>query len=118
MTTITKVNRRDFFRVSATGAAGLMLGFALPERTKLDAQFPPPPVPRPSAHIRIGSDDSITFILPKVEMGQGPVTSLSMILADELDADWTKVHTEFAPVNPALYGAVQNVVGSMSIRTL
>ena len=50
-------------------------------------------------------------------MGQGPLTSLSQILAEELDADWTKVRTEFAPVNPALYG-FQGVVGSMSIRTL
>ncbi len=50
-------------------------------------------------------------------MGQGTVTSLSQILADELDADWSKVRTEFAPVDPALYG-FQGVVGSMSIRTL
>ena len=37
-------------------------------------------------------------------MGQGPMTSLSQILAEELDCDWTKVRTEFAPVDPALYG--------------
>ena len=117
MTTV-KVHRRDFLRVGVTSAAGLVLGFTLPERDKLDAQFPPPPVPRPNAYIRIAPDETVTFTLPKVEMGQGPVTSLSQILADELDADWSKVRTEFAPVNPALYGAVQNVVGSMSIRTL
>jgi isoquinoline 1-oxidoreductase subunit beta len=117
MTTV-KIHRRDFLRVSATSAAGLVLGFTLPERDKLEAQFPPPPVARPNAYIRIAPDETVTFTLPKVEMGQGPVTSLSQILADELDADWTKVRTEFAPVNPALYGAVQNVVGSMSIRTL
>jgi isoquinoline 1-oxidoreductase beta subunit len=117
MTTI-RVHRRDFLRVGMTGAAGLVLGFTLPERNKLGAQFPPPPVPRPNAYIRIAPDETVTFTLPKVEMGQGPVTSLSMILADELDADWSKVRTEFAPVNPALYGAVQNVVGSQSIRTL
>ena len=117
MTSITKVNRRDFFKTTGAGAAGLMLGFALPEKNQLQAQFPPPPVFKPSAFIHIGKDESVTFILPKAEMGQGPLTSLSQILAEELDADWTKVRAEFAPVDPALYG-FQGVVGSQSIRTL
>jgi isoquinoline 1-oxidoreductase beta subunit len=117
MTSISKVNRRDFFKSSAIGAAGLALGFALPEKNPLQAQFPPPPKFLPKAYIHIGKDESITFILPKAEMGQGPLTSLSQILADELDADWSKVRAEVAPVNPALYG-FQGVVGSMSIRTL
>ena len=117
MTSITKVNRRDFFKTTTAGAAGLMLAFAVPEKNQLDAQNPPPPVFKPTAFIHIGKDESVTFILPKAEMGQGPITSLSQILAEELDADWTKVRAEFAPVNPALYG-FQGVVGSMSIRTL
>ena len=103
MTTV-KVHRRDFLRVGVTSAAGLVLGFTLPERDKLEAQFPPPPVYKPTAFIHIGKDESVTFILPKAEMGQGPLTSLSQILAEELDADWTKVRAEFAPVDPALYG--------------
>ena len=117
MTTISKVNRRDFFKSTTAGAAGLMLAFALPEKNQLNAQFPPPPVFKTTAFIHIGKDESVTFILPKAEMGQGPLTSLSQILAEELDADWTKVRAEFAPVDPALYG-FQGVVGSMSIRTL
>jgi isoquinoline 1-oxidoreductase beta subunit len=117
MTTITKVNRRDFFKTGAVGAAGVMLGFALPEKNPLYGQFPPPPKYLPKAYIHIAKDDTVTFILPKAEMGQGPLTSLSQILADELDANWSNVRAEFAPVNPALYG-FQGVVGSMSIRTL
>jgi isoquinoline 1-oxidoreductase beta subunit len=117
MTSIAKVNRRGFLKTSAVGAAGLALGFALPEKNKLDAQFPPPPKYLPKAYIHIGKDESVTFILPKAEMGQGPLTSLSQLLADELDADWSKVRAEVAPVDPALYG-FQGVVGSMSIRTL
>src|SRR5258705_6871928 len=116
MTSIMKVNRRDFFKTTGAGAAGLMLGFALPERNTLQAQFPPP-VFKPSAFIHISKDETVTFIIPKAEMGQGPLTSLSQILAEELDADWTKVRTEFAPVDPALYD-FQGVVASMSIRTL
>ncbi len=117
MTSITKVNRRDFFKTTATGAAGLMLAFTLPEENQLSAQFPPPPTFRPSAFIHIGKDETVTFIIPKAEMGQGSITSLSQILAEELDAGWSKVRTQFAPVDPALYG-FQGVVGSMSIRTL
>ncbi len=51
-------------------------------------------------------------------MGQGPLTSLSMILAEELDCDWKNVNGVFAPVDPTVYGALQSVVGSQSIRTL
>ena len=117
MTSISKVNRRGFLKTGAVGAAGLALGFALPENNQLAAQFPPPPKYLPKAYIHIGKDETITFILPKAEMGQGPLTSLSQILADEMDADWSKVRAEVAPVDPALYG-FQAVVGSMSIRTL
>jgi isoquinoline 1-oxidoreductase beta subunit len=102
MTSIMKVNRRDFFKTTGAGAAGLMLGFALPEKNLLQAQFPPPPAFKPSAFIHISKDETVTFIIPKAEMGQGPLTSLSQILAEELDADWTKVRAEFAPESGAL----------------
>src|ERR1700730_405940 len=117
MTPVAKVNRRDFLRTTTAGAAGLLLAVNLPEKNQLLAQFPPPPVFKPTAFIQIGKDESVTFIIPKAEMGQGPITSLSQILAEELDVDWSKVGTEFAPVDPSLYG-FQGVVGSQSIRTL
>ena len=113
----TNVNRRGFLKTSAATAVGLLLGFAIPEKNQLDAQFPPPPAFLPNAFIHIGTDESVTIISPKSEMGQGPTTALSQILADELDADWSRVRVELAPVNPQLYG-FQGVVGSMSIRTL
>jgi isoquinoline 1-oxidoreductase subunit beta len=117
MITITNVSRRGFLKATGVGAAGLVLGFALPEWEKLEAQFNSIPVVNPSAYLRIGTDDSVTFIAPKAEMGQGSLTGLAMILADELDCDWSKIKTEFAPVDPKLYGAVQGVVGSFSIRS-
>jgi isoquinoline 1-oxidoreductase beta subunit len=73
---------------------------------------------KPGAFIHIGSDDAVTFVIVKGEMGQGTVTSLSMILAEELDCDWAKVRTEFAPVDPSSYGPMQGVYGSTSIRTM
>ncbi len=121
MSAITNVSRRGFL----TAAGGLVLGVVLPERAKLDAQqfgggvLPGAPAnPKPSAYIHIAADDTVTFLITKSELGQGPVTSLSQILADELDCDWSKVRTEFAPVDTTLYGPLQGVVGSMSIRTL
>jgi isoquinoline 1-oxidoreductase beta subunit len=106
------LNRRDFFRTG--GAAGLILAFTLPDRA-LRAQRGGPVRVNPNAYIHIAPDDTVTFIITKAEMGQGPVTSLSMLLAEELDCDWKKVRTEFAPVDAALYGQ-QGVYGSASIR--
>src|SRR5262245_11384554 len=85
---ITNVSRRGFFKTAAGLGAGLALGFALPESEKLAAQFGRIPEVRPEAYIHIGADDSVTFLIPKAEMGQGPLTSLSQLLADELDCDW------------------------------
>src|SRR4051794_17062030 len=114
---LNNVDRRGFLKTSAFGAAGLLLGFAVPEKNKLAAQLPAPPKYQPSSFIHIGTDERVTLLSPKSEMGQGPTTSLAQILADELDVDWSKVRVELAPVNPQLYG-FQGVVGSQSIRTL
>jgi isoquinoline 1-oxidoreductase beta subunit len=78
--------------------------------------FGPPPDGKPNAYIRIGADDSVTFFIPKSEMGQGPTTACSQMLAEELECDWTKVRMQVAPVDPASYGH-QTTVGSMAIRT-
>jgi isoquinoline 1-oxidoreductase beta subunit len=102
-------HRRDLLR----GASGLLLAVALPAQRRGAA-----PAVKPNAYIHIGADNVVTFVIPKGEMGQGTITSLSMILADELDCDWTKIRTEFAPVDPALYGPMQGVFGSTSIRTM
>lgn len=111
-----KVNRRGFLQVGASAAAGLLVGFYLPERSKLAAQDATAAgAPRLNAWIHIAPDDTITFEIHKVEMGQGTVTSLSQLLADELDCDWGKFRTEFPGIDPAF--GFQGVVGSMSIRT-
>jgi isoquinoline 1-oxidoreductase beta subunit len=115
MSALSVFDRRDFLR----GAAGLTLSFFLPQKsTELQAQGRGGRVQaKPSAYIHIGTDDTVTFQIVKAEMGQGTVTSLSMLLADELDCDWKRVKTQFAPVDPALYG-MQGVYGSSSIRTM
>ena len=64
----------------------------------------------------MGTDDYVTLFIHKAEMGQGTVTSLSMLLAEELECDWKKIRTEFPGIDRA-FGGNQGVVGSASIRT-
>jgi isoquinoline 1-oxidoreductase beta subunit len=109
-----KIARRDFLKAGAA-TGGLLLGFYLPERNSLAAN-PEPAGSKLNAFVHVGSDDSINLILHKSEMGQGVVTSLSQLLAEELECDWKKIRTQFAPVDMA-YGPLQGTFGSMSIRT-
>lgn len=121
MSAAINVSRRGFL----TASGGLVLGIVLPGRSKLAAQqigqpppnlFGPPPVHKPNAYIHIATDDSITFLIPKGEMGQGPTTACSQLLAEELECDWAKVRMEIAPVDTASYGH-QTTVGSQAIRS-
>jgi isoquinoline 1-oxidoreductase subunit beta len=110
----SKLDRRSFLKATAATAGGLFVAFHLPESDKLEAA--PASAAKLNAFIHIGSDEIVTFSIHKSEMGQGPVTSLSQLLGEELDCDWKQIRTEFAPVDPA-YGPLQGTFGSMSIRT-
>jgi isoquinoline 1-oxidoreductase beta subunit len=94
----SSLQRREFLRVSAALGGGLLVGFHLPGEAH--AGEPGDSELAPNAFVRIAPDGRVTVIINKAEMGQGPVTSLAMLLAEELDADWTKVGFEFAPVDP------------------
>src|SRR5438132_12937379 len=88
--------RRDFLKLSVAASGGLLIGFYLPgmQPVAQAATF------APNAFVRIGTDDSVTVIVNHSEMGQGVFTASLMILADELEADWTKVRLEPAQVHP------------------
>ena len=100
MTEIPNVSRRDFLKTSAVAGGGLLIGFYLPAGNRLAAQQSSGPF-APNAFIRIGTDDWVTVIVNHSEMGQGVYTALPMLVAEELDADWSKVRAESAPVDPA-----------------
>ncbi|PYP08223.1 MAG: twin-arginine translocation pathway signal protein [Gemmatimonadetes bacterium] len=106
------MERRDFLQVAGTIGAGLVIGFKIPSRRGV-APF------APNAWLRIGTDDSVLVIVDRSEMGQGVTTSLPMLLAEELEADWTKIRFEFAPADKAyinqLFG-IQGTGGSSSVR--
>jgi isoquinoline 1-oxidoreductase beta subunit len=109
------VHRRNFLRTGAGAIGGLLIGCYLPERRKLAADTSLAGN-KLNAWVLVGSDDTVTFYIHKAEMGQGTVTSLSMLLAEELECDWSKIRTEFPGVDRA-YGGFQGVVGSQSIRS-
>jgi len=116
-----KLGRRGFLQVSAAAAGGLLIGFYLPEKSSLLAQGPRgggAATLYPNAFIHIGTDDIVTITVHKPENGQGTETSIAMLLAEDLECDWKKVRTEFAPINPTFYGgAMQGTFGSQAIRT-
>lgn len=96
-----RLERRDFLKLSVAASGGLLIGFQFPGLSAVaSAQSASPGVFMPNAFVRIGSDEKVTVIVNHSEMGQGVYTSLPMLLAEELDADWTKVGFESAPVDP------------------
>ena len=94
----SEIPRRDFLKLSVAASGGLLIGFYLPSAL---AQPHAATTFAPNAFVRIGTDEQVTIIVNHSEMGQGVYTALPMILADELDADWTKVRFQPAPVDPA-----------------
>src|SRR6476659_774634 len=111
------LNRRSFLQVTTGAAGGLLVSLYLPRITS--AQQPPvPKVYPPDAFIHIATDGKINITVNRLEFGQGVQTSLPMVLADELDADWSQVIAELAPAadvyKDPLFG-IQMVGGSGSI---
>src|SRR5437016_1388480 len=96
----TSISRRGF----VAGAASLTFAFTLGGIGRGGEALGATQPTKFNAFVSIGADDTITILCPAAEMGQGVYTSLPLILAEELDADWSKVKTEFAPANPKVYG--------------
>jgi isoquinoline 1-oxidoreductase subunit beta len=106
-------------------AGGFLLAFHLPVRALAPNEPVQPPDATsgkfaPNAFIRIDAAGQTTLVMPQVEMGQGVYTSIAMILAEELDADFAKVTLEHAPPSDKLYGnplfGIQATGNSNSIR--
>ncbi|KXS32585.1 MAG: Aerobic-type carbon monoxide dehydrogenase, large subunit CoxL-like protein [Candidatus Gallionella acididurans] len=104
-------SRRKFLKESVALMGGLVIGFYLPTQGGRAYAGETPPnsakqVYPPDAFIHIAPDDSITIVVNKSEMGQGVYTSLPMLIAEELEADWSRISVVSAPV-----GAVYNHTG-------
>ena len=114
MDTTLTMQRRTFFKLAGAGSAGLVLGFHMGDAPAFAATAPADNRQVMNAFIRIAPDNTITIYSKCPEIGQGIKTSLAVIIADELDADWTHVVVEQADINPKVYGS-QGAGGSTSI---
>src|SRR4051812_19966340 len=97
------LSRRDLLRASVLSGAGLFIAFHVPRKVALaaeDAVGKPKPLPDPNAFVRVAPDGSVTVLLAHSEMGQGIWTGLSMLVAEDLDCDWSKIKVEHAPAAP------------------
>jgi isoquinoline 1-oxidoreductase subunit beta len=107
------LTRRGFLRLGALAGGGLVLAFRLGEARAGRAAAPGEEF-APNAFVRVGADGSILIYSKGPEIGQGIKTAFALIIAEELDADWSAVRVEQAPINPAVYGR-QSAGGSRSI---
>jgi len=107
-----KLSRRAFLKVGVAATGGLLVGGLVPRigsGKEDDTQVELNP------YVQVDPDGTVHIYVPKSEMGQGVRTSLAMLVAEELDADWAQVRVEQAPLDPK-YGS-QGTGGSSSVRT-
>jgi isoquinoline 1-oxidoreductase beta subunit len=97
-------------RAALQGIAGLVIGVCLPDAASAQSgaarAFRPGDAASafaPNAFVRVGADDTVTVLIKHIEFGQGPFTGLATLVAEEMDADWSKVRAEHAPSNADLY---------------
>src|SRR5437667_358294 len=90
MNAIVNCSRRNFLKSSALAGGGLILGVYIPGlRNSVRAADQPASTVALNAFVRIAPDETVTVVVNHSELGQGPYTSIPMVVAEELDADWT-----------------------------
>jgi len=100
------VTRREFLATVAAAQGAFVLGFWMPEKARAQAPAPSgavwyqdPATPEINAWIVIAPDDTVTIRIAQTELGQGVWTSNAMIVAEELQCDWSKVKPQYASAN-------------------
>jgi isoquinoline 1-oxidoreductase beta subunit len=113
------VSRRAFVTTTVGGAVGLALFPGLAAAQQPNAKPGSKPTEQPVAFVSIDKDGTTTILCNRMDMGQGVETGLAMILAEELDADWSKVRTGFGDQKPAYVDPAMGIHltgGSNSIK--
>lgn len=117
MSAVINESRRNFLKTSVLAGGGLIVGFVLPSASRLAVAAAPSF--QPNAYLRIASDNTVTVLCGLSEMGQGVHTAIPMLIAEELDADWSLVRVEQAPTDPVFNNpafGVQATGGSSAVR--
>lgn len=112
-------SRRTFLKATAAVGGGFVLELSLPFAAMADTTSSK--VFSPNAWLRISPDNMVTVIVDKSEMGQGVYTSMPMLIAEELDADWSKLKMESAPAAKEYFHpwfGIQGTGGSSSVRAM
>jgi isoquinoline 1-oxidoreductase subunit beta len=109
-----KQTRREFIRIFSVGGSGLILASYIPLTGFIQKKGEAPTVFAPSIFLKIDSNGLVTVIVPRSELGQGVFTSLTMLVAEELEVDWEKIRVENAYADKDF--GDQNTGGSTSIR--
>ena len=111
-----EVSRRGFLQTSAVAGGGLMLGLSVASGPAFSAGL----LHTPNAWVHIADDNTITLLSARSEMGQGVYTSMPMLIAEELNVDFTKIKVAIAPPGKAygnaMLGGAQLTGGSTSVR--
>jgi isoquinoline 1-oxidoreductase beta subunit len=97
------ISRRAFIKTGALAGSGLVIGFFMPAANRFARAADGPPPSQPNAFLRIAPDNTITVIVNRLEFGQGVHTALPMLIAEELDADWSQMRGELAPAGAAYF---------------
>jgi isoquinoline 1-oxidoreductase beta subunit len=120
MTTAMALSRRTLLKGGLAAGAGLVIGFRAPFSGFALAEGQTAGAFAPNQWLKIDRDGIVTITNSVPEMGQGSLTTMPMIIADELDADWAKIKVEQAPANPKLYAnpvtGAQAYGGSRGVR--
>jgi isoquinoline 1-oxidoreductase beta subunit len=95
------ISRRAFLKAGTVATSGLVLGFVIPDANRLARAADPAAPTAPNAFLRIAPDNSVTVLVNRLEFGQGVNTALPMLIAEELDADWSQLRGELAPAGNA-----------------
>jgi isoquinoline 1-oxidoreductase beta subunit len=101
---VARVDRRTFLATGATGTGGLIVSYYASRYARARGASDSVRSFRPNGYVRIDADGTVTIWAKNPDMGQGVKTSLPMTVAEELDADWTRVRIEQADLNRSLYG--------------
>lgn len=112
----TALDRRNFLKTSLAGASGLIVGFYLPGRREVLAAEATPAVL--NAFVHVSPENVVTILIGKSEMGQGVITSLSMLAAEELECDWKRIRFEFAPAATVYFDPAFHMQGTGGSQTI
>ena len=96
----TSLSRRAFLVSSGSAAIAVAFGGMLPKKALAQNGSPM----EPNGWVRVGTDNIVTIYSPAAEMGQGVMTAMPLLIAEEMDLDWSRCRIEQAPYNPKVFG--------------